>query len=70
LRDARRKAGILLLTFAGRKDHWKKPETGESMSFEAVVSRLEKFAANLQQGHHEAIRLAVAILDLRDKPAA
>ena len=64
LRDANCKAGCLLLTYHGRKQHWEPPDTKEHLSFLEMVAFLEDRARTLEEEHLYDIRLAVFGLDL------
>jgi len=65
MRDANRKAGILLITYAGRRRHWKDPNTGTPVSFEDLLDRLQEVAREIVRTNPEEISLAVMGLDLR-----
>jgi hypothetical protein len=58
----RRKAGILLLTFAGHRDHWKDPATGTKLKFEELLARLKRHAKMVEQNHAEPARLGQSLL--------
>ncbi len=57
------RAGCLLVTM-NKVRHWRCPETGETLSFEMVMSRLRAKASNLERDVNYEIRLAVIGIDL------
>tara|TARA_E500000318_G_scaffold112037_1_gene133549 strand:- start:240 stop:4535 length:4296 start_codon:yes stop_codon:yes gene_type:complete len=65
LRAAECSVGALWVTYAGRKG-FQHPETGQKMTFEAVVQQLQAYAAQIEAGENGRIRIAVLRLDLRD----
>ena len=64
LRDANCKAGCLLLTYHGRKQHWEHPDTKEHLGFPEMVAFLKDRARTLKEEHSHDIRLAVFGLNL------
>lgn len=64
------KAGCLLLTYNGTRNHWKEPTTREKMEFSEMVTYLKKKAKQLQSQAGHGIRLGVFALDLTDPSAA
>jgi hypothetical protein len=61
-----RRAGCLLITFAGGRDHWINPDSGQKLAFEELVALLQVDAAKLVELMSGTIRLAVRGLDLRE----
>ncbi len=57
-------AGCLLVTYAGCKG-FKDPDTGESMTFEQVIERLQKYAITQEKAENHRIKVIIFPLDLR-----
>ena len=68
LRHPRSKAGCMLLTYNGKTIQWPVDGGKESLSFEALISRLSALASQLERTHGGQICLAVVGVDLRDPP--
>ena len=66
LRHANCKAGCLLLTYHGRKNHWKHPETRKRIKFQELVTRLKDKAQALEAETGHDVRITVFGLDLTD----
>ena len=66
LRQATCKAGCLLLTYHGRKKHWKHPETRKQIKFPELVTILKDKAQALEAETQYDVRIAVFGLDLTD----
>nr|WP_321358935.1 hypothetical protein [uncultured Hyphomonas sp.] len=62
LRTDNRRSGILVVT-RHRKKYWIHPDTGQRMSFDAVLEDLSNYAAELARDHGVPIRLAVIGID-------
>ncbi len=66
LRHTTCKAGCLLLTYHGKKNHWKHPETGKHIKFPELVTILKDKAQALEAETQHDVRLTVFGLDLTD----
>ena len=66
LRHATCKAGCLLLTYHGRKKHWKHPDTRKQIKFPELVTILKDKAQALEAETQYDVRIAVFGLDLTD----
>ena len=64
LRHANCKAGCLLLTYHGRKNHWRHPETRKRIKFQELVTRLKDKAQALEAETGHDVRITVFGLDL------
>ena len=60
------RAGCLLLTYNGRKNHWENLNTGRHLNFQAVLEHLCELAQKLEVEDRFGIRLSVFGPDLRD----
>ena len=72
LRHENGRAGVLLLTYHGRKTHWEHPPDGHHLAFEDVISHLADRAHDIEREMDHRIRIGVYGLDLTDAllPAA
>ena len=73
LRDSTCKAGCLLLTYHGRKQHWERqvhPGNREKLTFSQVVELLKYEARVIEQERAYDVRLAVIGFDLTDPSPA
>lgn len=66
LRHETSRAGCLLLTYRGRKKHWKHPETGARLGFCDAVDYLAAIAKTIEHDMAHEVCLAVHALDLTD----
>lgn len=58
-------AGVLLITYAGRKG-FQNTETNQPMAFDDVIQHLQNFANDIEQREEGRVRLGVKGLDLRN----
>ena len=66
LRDAKCKAGCLLVTYHGQSKQWAHPDTGKRISFPEAVAYLREKARNIENEISSEVRIAVFGLDLTD----
>lgn len=66
LRHETSRAGCLMLTYHGRKKHWKHPETGARLGFCDAVDYLAAIAKTIEHDMAHEVCLAVHALDLTD----
>lgn len=65
LRHRECSAGVLLVTYAGRKG-FQNTETNQPMTFDEVIQHLQNFANDIEVKEEGRVRLAVKGLDLRN----
>lgn len=66
LRHESCRAGILLLTYNGKREYWKHPVTQKHLSFPAVVCYLQEKARQIEDENLHVIHLGVFGIDLTD----
>ena len=66
LRDAKCKAGCLLVTYHGKSKQWTHPVTGKRVGFFEAVAYLREKARNIENESSSEVRIAVLGLDLTD----
>ncbi len=64
LRDAKCKAGCLLVTYHGKPKQWTHPVTGKRLSFPETFAYLREKARNIENESSSEVRIAVFGLDL------
>jgi hypothetical protein len=63
LRDHRSRYGIYVIGTIGRQQHWKHPQTGQSLAFDEVIGLLTERALELVQQNPRIGNLAVIGID-------
>lgn len=62
-----RKAGLFLVTFSGRREHWEHPESGTSLDPKGLEALLKDECARLMRELGNEIRIDARVLDLRKR---
>ncbi len=62
-----REHGVLLITYHGKKQYWKRPDTAERLGFRQVVELLQREAAAAVVQHGGVRGLGVVGIDLTDR---